>query len=110
MDGLVKVEQSLDVIMALVKKIDTDNAELVKENKVLKERLEELANTIIEGKDLNLFPTYKDDDLLTIQETADLFKCGKGNIYRLHSIGELKGFKPGKIVRFKYKDLMDYLR
>lgn len=109
MKGLEAIGNDLNLVLGFVKRMDDAYNALLEENRKLSEKLDDVASAI-GCKEVNLAKKrYEDNDLLTIAETAELFGCGKGNIYRLHSIGDLKGYKPGKIVRFKYIDLITYL-
>ena len=49
-----------------------------------------------------------DDEILTIEEVAKFLKLSEPTIYRLKNTG-LPYFKIGRNVRFKKKDILDWL-
>ena len=50
------------------------------------------------------------DDLLTVDETAELLKVGRGAIYPLLASGQLKGFRNGRVWRVPKEAVIQYIR
>ena len=50
------------------------------------------------------------DDLLTVEEAADLLKMGRGAIYPLLATGQLKGFRNGRVWRIPKDALIQFIR
>ena len=50
------------------------------------------------------------DDLLSVEETAELLKVGRGAIYPLLISGELKGFRNGRVWRIPKEAVVHYVR
>ena len=109
------IEHYFDMISLALKKIDADNEELRRENHKLQGQIEALSiklsnaaiSKTVEKAESSQAPPK--NNMLGIAEAADYLDCSKGNMYRLHSTGIVKGYKAGKKVRFKVEDLENYM-
>ena len=50
------------------------------------------------------------DDILTIEEVAEVLKLGTTNTYRIVRSGQLKGYKEGKDWKIPKSSLIDYIQ
>ena len=50
------------------------------------------------------------DDLLSVEETAELLKINRGAIYPLLAAGRLKGFRNGRVWRIPKEAVVRYIR
>jgi excisionase family DNA binding protein len=49
------------------------------------------------------------EPLLTVEDVADLLRCSKGSVYRLHRSGHLVGIRPTADLRFRIEDVETFL-
>lgn len=115
MEAIRGIEHYFDMISLALKKIDADNEELRRENYKLQGQIEALSIKIsntdipLDNDKVDNTSVSPKNSMLGIAEAAEYLGCSKGNMYRLHSTGVVKGYKAGKKVRFKSEDLDDYL-
>lgn len=50
------------------------------------------------------------DDILTIEEVAEVLKLGTTHTYRIVRSGQLKGYKEGKDWKIPKSSLVDYIQ
>ena len=50
------------------------------------------------------------DDMLTVNEAAELLKMGRGALYPLLSAGKLKGFRNGRVWRIPKDAVIQFIR
>ncbi len=50
------------------------------------------------------------DDILTIEEVAEVLKLGTTHTYRIVRSGQLKGYKEGKDWKIPKSSLIDYIQ
>ena len=50
------------------------------------------------------------DDLLTVEETAELLRMGRGAIYPLLASGQLKAFRNGRVWRIPKDAVVQYIQ
>jgi excisionase family DNA binding protein len=54
-------------------------------------------------------PTMSDDELLTVEQAADILKIGRTKVYELISGGELRTVTIGRCRRIRRSDLQAYI-
>lgn len=55
-----------------------------------------------------MLETY--DDLLTVDEAAEVLKVGKNNLYKLLESGQLKAYRNGRVWRIPRVAIEEYIR
>jgi len=52
----------------------------------------------------------KKELLFSVQEVANIFKVSTDTVYRMVRRGQLRGIKEGRILKFKRKEIDDFIR
>ena len=55
-----------------------------------------------------MFESY--DDILTVEEACEALKIGYNAMYALLSIGQIKGYRNGRVWRIPKTALVEYVR
>ena len=52
---------------------------------------------------------YRPNDMLTVKQLSEYLNCSGSQVYKLKDSGEIKSTRIGSAIRFKFKDVKEYL-